>query len=57
MTEFGKFLRARRGGISHAGISLGNGWMVHSSGSRAGVSVTYVAGYWSDGLAWGRRVV
>ncbi|MFN8109157.1 MAG: C40 family peptidase [Thermoleophilia bacterium] len=47
----------KRGGISHAAISLGGGWIVQSSGSRAGVSVTWLAGYWTAGQAWGRRPV
>ena len=41
--------RARRGTISHMGIVLGNGWMAQSSGSRAGVSVTFLAGLLARG--------
>ena len=48
--------RARRGEVSHMGIALGNGWMAQSSGSRAGVSVTFLPGYWPEGQAFGRRV-
>ena len=48
--------REKRGGISHMGIALGNGWMVQSSGSRAGVSVTFLPEYWPEGQAFGRRV-
>jgi cell wall-associated NlpC family hydrolase len=48
--------RARRGAISHVGIVLGNGWMAQSSGSRAGVSVTFLPGYWPEGQAFGRRM-
>ena len=38
------------------GIVLGNGWMAQSSGSRAGVSVTFLPEYWPEGQAFGRRV-
>ena len=48
--------RATRGTISHMGIVLGNGWMAQSSGSRAGVSVTFLPDYWPEGQAFGRRV-
>lgn len=45
--------------VYHAGIYMGKGWMVHSSGSRAGVSIGSVApsSYWHDELLWGRRVI
>ena len=40
-------------GVDHAGIYLGNGWMVHSSGSRGGVSIDYIGrGSW-----WYSRLV
>jgi NlpC/P60 family len=45
-----------RGAISHAGLSLGNRWMIHSSGSRAGVSISNLDTYWPAALAWGRRL-
>ena len=45
-----------RGGISHASISLGGGWIVQSAGSLGGVGVTYVPDWWTSGMAWGRRV-
>jgi murein DD-endopeptidase len=48
--------KARRGTISHTGIALGNGWMVHSSGSRGGVSISFLADYWPSATAFGRRV-
>ena len=48
--------RSRPGTIAHMGVVLGNGWMAQSSGSRAGVSVTYLADYWPEGQAFGRRV-
>jgi len=44
-----------RGSISHVAISLGNGWIVQSTGSRGGVSVTHLIGYWDSAMAWGRR--
>jgi hypothetical protein len=30
--------------------------MAQSSGSRGGVSVTFLADYWTEGQAFGRRV-
>lgn len=46
-------------GVYHAGLYLGNGWMVHSSGGRAGISLAEIGpgSWWSSQLAWGRRVV
>jgi cell wall-associated NlpC family hydrolase len=44
-----------RGSISHVAISIGNGWIVQSTGSRDGVTVTHLSGYWDSGVAWGRR--
>lgn len=45
--------------VYHAGIYLGEGWMVHSSGSRAGISLGEVGpgSWWHDQLAWGRRLI
>ncbi|MEA2452881.1 MAG: peptidoglycan DL-endopeptidase CwlO [Actinomycetota bacterium] len=45
--------------VYHAGIYLGNGWMVHSSGSRAGISLAAIGpgSWWNDQLAWGRRII
>ncbi|HTI35440.1 MAG TPA: NlpC/P60 family protein [Miltoncostaea sp.] len=45
-----------KGSISHTAIALGNGWMVQSSGSRGGVSITWLATYWPSATAWARRV-
>jgi cell wall-associated NlpC family hydrolase len=45
-----------RGSISHTGIALGEGWMVHSSGSRGGVSLSHLDDYWPSATAFGRRV-
>jgi cell wall-associated NlpC family hydrolase len=45
--------------VYHAGLYLGRGWMIHSSGSRAGVSLASIApgAWWHDQLAWGRRII
>jgi probable lipoprotein NlpC len=45
--------------VYHAGLYLGRGWMIHSSGSRAGVSLASIApgSYWHDQLIWGRRII
>ncbi len=41
--------KAKRGTIGHARIAAGGGWMVHSSGSRAGVSLSHLDDYWAVG--------
>ncbi|MDQ4025820.1 MAG: C40 family peptidase, partial [Actinomycetota bacterium] len=40
--------KAKASAVYHAGLYLGRGWMIHSSGSRAGVSLASVApgSYW-----------
>lgn len=44
--------------VGHAGIYLGNGWFIHSSGGRAGVTLDWMGdGYWRDRFVWGRRIV
>jgi cell wall-associated NlpC family hydrolase len=46
------------GTVYHAGLYLGNGWMVHSSDGGAGVNLSYIGdGFWRGQFAWGRRVV
>ena len=45
--------RSRPGSIGHAGIYLGSGWMIHSSGQ--GVAVTPLTGWYREQFAWGRR--
>jgi cell wall-associated NlpC family hydrolase len=45
--------RAQPAQIDHAGIYLGNGWLIHSS--RYGVALERVAGWYQRQLAWGRR--
>ena len=48
--------KSRKGSISHAGISLGGGWLIHSSGSRGGPSISFLSEYWPSATAWGRHV-
>lgn len=44
--------------VDHAGIYLGNGWMIHSSGGRDGVSIDSVkTGWYRDRFLWSRRLV
>ena len=53
----GSFTRSASA-VGHAGIYLGNGWFIHSSGSKAGVALDWMGdGYWHDRLVWGRRIV
>lgn len=35
---------------SHTSIALGNKWIIHSSGGRAGVSITFLPTYWPAGI-------
>jgi cell wall-associated NlpC family hydrolase len=45
-------------GVDHVGISLGGGWMIHSSSGRDGVSIDWVRqGWYRDRFVWSRRVV
>jgi cell wall-associated NlpC family hydrolase len=51
-----------RSGVStiyHAGLYLGKGWFVHSTGSADGVSISSLNwnDYWKNTLAWGRRLL
>jgi cell wall-associated NlpC family hydrolase len=50
---------AKASSVYHAGIFLGKGWMVHSSGSRDGISISEMGrgSWWWDQFAWGRRVI
>lgn len=50
---------AKASSVYHAGLYLGKGWMIHSSGSRAGVSLAEIGpgAWWNSQLAWGRRVI
>jgi cell wall-associated NlpC family hydrolase len=45
--------RAKAAQVDHMAIYLGNGWLVHSS--RYGVALAPLAGWYEQGLAWGRR--
>lgn len=47
------------GYVNHAGLYVGNGLFVHSTGSNSGVSVDCLdtSGYWGSHFAWGRRVI
>lgn len=50
---------AKAADVYHAGIYLGKGWMVHSSGSRDGISISEMGrgSWWWDQFTWGRRVI
>jgi cell wall-associated NlpC family hydrolase len=45
--------RSKPGSVGHAGIYLGGGWMIHSSGQ--GVAVTPLTGWYREQFAWARR--
>jgi cell wall-associated NlpC family hydrolase len=50
---------ARASDVYHVGIYVGNGWMIDSSGSQAGVSLSEVGkgAWWHDQFLFGRRVI
>jgi hypothetical protein len=48
--------RSRPGTISHMALIAGNGWIVQSSGTRDGVSLTRRATYWPSGEALAKRL-
>jgi cell wall-associated NlpC family hydrolase len=50
---------SRASAVYHAGLYLGRGWMIHSSGSRAGVSIARISreSWWFDQILWGRRII
>lgn len=50
---------AKASSVYHAGIYLGNGWMIHSSGGRAGISLAEIGpgSWWNDQFTWGRRIL
>lgn len=50
---FGAGPRSQPNAIGHAGIYLGSGWMIHSSGQ--GVAVVPLTGWYKQSFAWGRR--
>ncbi|MCW2923112.1 MAG: hypothetical protein JWM98_516, partial [Thermoleophilia bacterium] len=41
----------------HAGVYMGNGWFIHSSGGNGGVAIDSLDGWWKDEFAWGRRAL
>jgi cell wall-associated NlpC family hydrolase len=45
--------------IYHAGLYLGNGWFIHSTGSTDGVMLSSLddSSYYKQYFAWGRRVL
>jgi hypothetical protein len=45
--------------IYHAGLYLGRGWFIHSTGSSDGVTLASLtsSSYWKSAFAWGRRVL
>jgi hypothetical protein len=45
--------------IYHAGLYLGDGWFIHSTGSTDGVTLSSLdrSSYYRSNLAWGRRVL
>jgi cell wall-associated NlpC family hydrolase len=45
--------RSKPASVGHAGIYVGGGWMIHSSGQ--GVAVTPLTGWYRQQFAWGRR--
>jgi cell wall-associated NlpC family hydrolase len=45
--------RAKASSVDHAGIYVGEGWMIHSS--RYGVTLVKVDGWYRERFAWGRR--
>ena len=45
--------------IYHAGLYLGNGWFIHSTGSTDGVTISSLntSSYYKQNFAWGRRLL
>ncbi len=44
--------------VNHVGLYVGNGWMIHSSGSNDGPVVQWVAdGHYRDNFVYGRRII
>jgi cell wall-associated NlpC family hydrolase len=50
---FGRGPQSKPSEVDHAGIYLGNGWMVHSSGD--GTTITPFDGWYRESFAWARR--
>jgi hypothetical protein len=52
--------KSKPASIYHAGIYLGKGWFIHSTGSSDGVSLAslnWTGWSWKTDFAWGRRVL
>jgi cell wall-associated NlpC family hydrolase len=45
--------KSKPGEVDHAGIYLGSGWFIHSSGW--GVALAQLDGWYAEGFAWARR--
>ena len=45
--------RSKPGQVDHAGIYLGSGWFIHSSGY--GVALAQLSGWYKQRFAWARR--
>jgi len=44
--------------VNHVGLYVGNGWMIHSSGSTDGPVIEWVGdGYYRDNFVFGRRLI
>lgn len=41
----------------HAGVYMGNGWFIHSSGGNGGVAINSLDGWWGERFSWGRRAL
>jgi cell wall-associated NlpC family hydrolase len=50
---FGRGPQSKPADVDHAGIYLGNGWMVHSSGN--GTTIVPLDGWYRTSFAWARR--
>jgi cell wall-associated NlpC family hydrolase len=45
-------------GVSHAGLYLGNGWIIDSSNGADGVAISWASeGWYRDSFVWSRRVI
>lgn len=45
-------------GVSHAGLYLGNGWIIDSSNGQDGVAISWASeGWYRDSFVWSRRVI
>ena len=41
----------------HAGVYMGNGWFIHSSGGNGGVAINTLDGWWGEEFSWARRAL